>query len=115
MTTKQFFNKWDIDITSSTHYKRRFPQFVENNQMDWDALDKHLSYMRSIKEKALDILSELRAKDLEFFFEGKNVAARSHHLMNRMFNVSSHAIIRKETYEKCLIIIEKFGNKKGEE
>ena len=72
MNAQYFYSKWNINRCGVSFYKKKFPEFVFDNKLDYSKLDKEFQRRIDIKEKARDLLSEATVKDIEDCFSGKN-------------------------------------------
>ena len=64
MTEKQFYKKWDIRNHNKPYYKKIFPNFVINNEIDYTLLDNEFERRKALKNKARDVLADARGLDI---------------------------------------------------
>ena len=70
-TTKEmFFNKWNIHVNNESYYKRRFPQYVVDNKLDYKALDKEFTTRLELKLELANRLAGYRPQDIYGAFIG---------------------------------------------
>ena len=81
----EFYEKWNINKFNSTYYKKKFPQFVENNLMNYSKLDKEFQRRINIKENAKQLLFEAKAKDIEDCFACKENKVTAHNWLTDLY------------------------------
>ena len=81
----EFYEKWNINKFNSTYYKKKFPQFVENNLMNYSKLDKEFQRRINIKENAKQLLFEAKAKDIEDCFTCKENKVTAHNWLTDLY------------------------------
>lgn len=68
MNDKQFYKKWEIKHHNKSYYKKLFPQFVFDNEIDYSMLDKEFTRRTKLKDYAREVLIEARGIDIHECF-----------------------------------------------
>ena len=112
MKKKQFLRKYDFKDYHIYNYKKQFPHYVINGQLDYSLMDIELESRFTIKNKAQNIMVDRPIKDLEFLFKGKNKDSLAHQFSrDTLYSVPLYKLIRDSTLKKYIAIIEKYENK----
>ena len=112
MKKKQFLRKYNFRDSHIYSYKRRFPHYVINGQLDYSLMDIELQSRLDIKLEAQSIMADRPIKDLEFLFKGKNKDSLAHQFSrDSLYNIPIYTLIRDSTLKKYIAIIEKYKNK----
>ena len=85
MNAQYFYSKWNINRCGVSFYKKKFPEFVFDNKLDYSKLDKEFQRRIDIKEKARDLLSEATVQDIEDCFSGKNKYNLAHKWLKSLY------------------------------
>jgi hypothetical protein len=88
MTAGEFYEKWNINISTVSYYKKRFPQFVFNNNLDYGLLNQEFERRIKIKEDAKMLLSSATStdiKDCELFKNSKKPETNACHWLLRLY------------------------------
>lgn len=64
MNEKQFYKKWEIKHHNKSYYKKLFPQFVFDGELDYSLMDKEFTRRTNLKEYARKTLLEARGIDI---------------------------------------------------
>lgn len=72
MTADDFYSKWNINISTVSYYKKRFPQFVENKRLNYEKLNAEFERRIKLKNKARAELYSTTGSEIKDCFEGKN-------------------------------------------
>lgn len=72
MLAIEFYNKWEIKNYNVHHYKKIFPQFVFDNEIDYSMLDKEFTRRTKLKDYAREVLIEARGLDIHECFTKPN-------------------------------------------
>lgn len=68
MNEKQFYKKWEIKHHNKSYYKKIFPQFIINNELDYELMDKEFQQRQDLKLRAREVLIEARGLDIHECF-----------------------------------------------
>ena len=69
MNAKQFYKKWYIKHHNKSYYKKLFPQFIVNDELDYSMMDKEFTRRTMLKEYARNTLLEAKGKDISECFK----------------------------------------------
>ena len=85
MNAKQFYKKWEIKHHNVHHYKKIFPQFVFDNEINYSMLDKEFARRTNLKEYARLTLFEARGLDIHECFTKPNDKEKACNWLVRLY------------------------------
>lgn len=112
MTREQFLTKYELNQSSLSYYKMRFPKFIENKKLNYVKLDEEIKHRNRIKAEAGEIAINLKPEQLEFLYKGSDKRIKAQNFLDKtIYRVKERRLIQDATYEKYIKIIEIFGEK----
>lgn len=102
----EFCNKWDVSQATATIIRNKLKK--ENVPNSFNECDKYLTKRLNTKLKAQYIMQEKSSKDVIEFFSNY---MRAYRFISGLYSLKE--TITDYTYEKCLLIIDKFEGKEG--
>ena len=103
MTAQYFYSKWNINRCGVSFYKKKFPEFVFDNKLNYTKLDKEFQRRIDIKEKAKDLLSEATVQDIEDCFSGENKYNLAHQWLKRLYMSFDNTNRNRQLISDCTL------------
>lgn len=110
MNKKEFLKKWKIDKTTVYYYKKRFPEIIQEGQINHSKLDSILTERLEIKAKVQKLLKKKNPTEINFVFNGKNSKIMSYNFYQQLYEKKEQICVRQNVYEKYLKILKHFGD-----
>lgn len=110
MTKQQFLIEHGYKSHIIYDFKKKFPQFLENNVFNYKKMSELIYYREDIRERVRNILAnDKKPKDIIEFFDGKNKSVKACNWKNSIFlDPIRPRIVDKRIIDRCILILEKF-------